>query len=81
MSMPKLLVVAERYWPEGSGGELATHLILELLRDSFEITVAAGTLSPARVKGVRYIYEPLLSAKNKHLLWFNTLRLARSGVF
>jgi len=81
MTVPRLLVVTELYWPEGSGGELATHLILELLRDSFEITVATGTLSPARVEGVRYIYEPLLSVRNKHLLWFNTLRFTRSRVF
>jgi len=81
MVKTKILVVTERYWPEGSGGELATHLILELLRDSFEITVVTGTRSPARVEGVRYIYEPLLSARNKHMLWFNTLRLARSRAF
>jgi len=81
MAKTKILVITERYWPEGSGGELATHLILELLRDGFEITVVTGVLSPARVEGVRYIYEPLLSARNKHLLWFNTLRLTRSRVF
>jgi len=81
MGVSKLLVVAERYWPEGNGGELATHLILELLRDSFEITVVTGMLSPARTEGVGYIYEPLLSVRNKHLLWFNTLRLAQSRVF
>jgi len=81
VAAPRLLVVAERYWPEGSGGELATHLILELLRDSFEIAVVTGALNPARVENVRYIYEPLLSVRNKHLLWFNTLRLARSRVF
>jgi len=77
----RLLVATERYWPEGGGAELATHLILELLRDSFEITVVTGTQSPVRVEGIRYIYEPLLSARNKHLLWFNTLRLTRSRVF
>jgi len=81
MAAPRLLVVTERYWPEGSGGELATHLILELLRDSFEVTVVTGTWSPARVEGVRYIHEPLLSAGSKHLLWFNTLRLTRSRAF
>jgi len=81
MGASKLLVVTERYWPEGGGAELATHLILELLRGSFEITVVTGTRNPARVDGVRYIYEPLLSVRSKHLLWFNTLRLARSRAF
>jgi len=81
MRASRLLVVTERYWPEGSGGELATHLILELLRDGFEITVMNGTRNPAIIEGVKYVYEPLLSARNKHLLWFNTLRLTRSRVF
>jgi len=81
MCAPRLLVVTERYWPDGGGAELATHLILELLRDNFEITVVTGTQSPAKVEGVRYVYEPLLSARSKHLLWFNTLRLTRSRVF
>jgi len=81
MAAPRLLVVTERYWPDGNGGEFATHLILELLRDSFEVTVVTGTRSPARMEGVTHIYEPLLSARNKHLLWFNTLRLARSRAF
>jgi len=81
VAAPRLLVVAERYWPDGSGGELATHLILELLRGSFEITVVTGTRNPASIEGVKYMYEPLLSARNKHLLWFNTLRLTRSRAF
>jgi len=77
----ELLIITDRYWPEGSGGELATYLVLELIRNSFEITVLSGTRNPVRVEGVRYIYEPLLSAGNKHLLWFNASRLARSRAF
>ena len=30
--MVSILVVSQRYWPDGSGGELATHLIIDLLR-------------------------------------------------
>jgi len=43
----KLLVVTERYWPEGGGGELATHLILNMLRKCFEIIVVTGSKNPA----------------------------------
>jgi len=77
----RILVVSERYWPEGSGGELATHLITKLLADEFDITVVTGTKEPERAEGVRYIYEPALSAKSKHVLWLNTTRLAKSTAF
>jgi len=40
---PKILVVTERYWPEGSGSELATHLMTKLLADEFVATVITGT--------------------------------------
>ena len=78
---PKILVVTERYWPEGGGGELATHLITKLLADEFDITVVTGTKEPERAGGVRYIYEPALSARSKHILWLNTMRLAKSTSF
>jgi len=79
--MNRLLVIANRFWPEASGGELATYLILKLLRNSFKITVVTGTQNSARIEGVKYVYEPLLSVENKHLLWFNTLRLTRRRSF
>jgi len=81
MTATKLLVVTELYWPEGSGAELATHLILQLIRDSFRITVVTGSQNPTRVEGVEYIHEPLLTLRSKHLLWFNILRLTRSRAF
>jgi|GEM_PF-2954792 len=78
---PRLLVVTERYWPDGSGGELATHLILDILRERFNVTVLTGTARPARLPGVRYIYEPLLSRKKKIAPWLNSARPARSARF
>ncbi|MEM1684274.1 MAG: glycosyltransferase family 4 protein [Pyrobaculum sp.] len=77
----RILVVAERYWPEGGGGELATHLIIGLLRGEAEITVVTGTPRPERVKGVNYIYEPLLRRGEKAVLWANAVRLASTKRF
>jgi len=76
-----ILVVTERYWPEGSGGELATHLILDILRKRFDVIVVTGTKNPSRLSGVKYIYEPLLSKREKPILWLNTLKLIRSQRF
>lgn len=81
MLSPKVLVVSERYWPNGGGGELATHFIVDVLRREFEVTVVTGSRSPARLPGVKYVYEPLLSWWEKPLLWPNVLRLARVDRF
>jgi len=81
MTALRLLVVTEPYLPEGGGAELATHLILYLLRSNFEITVVTGIRDPAKLEGIKYVYEPLLPVRNKHLQWFNALRLARSRPF
>jgi len=69
-----VLVVTERCWPDGGGGELATHLILDILRKRFDVAVVTGTANPSRLPGVRYVYEPLLSKWEKPILWLNTLR-------
>ena len=81
MSKPRILVVSERYWPEGSGGELATHLIINILSREFKVTVITGSRDPYRTPHVNYIYEPLLSKRKKPLLWFNTMRLVRRERF
>jgi hypothetical protein len=78
MSRERLLVITEDYWPEGSGGELATHLILEILRKEFDIVVLTGTQNPIKLPGVQYLYEPLLAKREKVSLWLNTSRLAGS---
>ncbi len=81
MSRERLLVITERYWPEGSGGELATHLILEILRKEFDVVVLTGTRNPTKLPGVQYIYEPLLAKREKVWLWLNASRLADSQRF
>ena len=81
MGKSKILVISERYWPEGSGGELATHLIVGILSREFEVTVITGTKDPYRIPHVNYIYKPLLSKREKPLLWFNMIKLVKRERF
>jgi glycosyltransferase involved in cell wall biosynthesis len=79
--LSSVLVVTERYWPDGSGGELATHLILDILRKRFDVTVVTGTKNPSKLPSVRYVYEPLLSMREKPVLWLNTVKLVHTQRF
>src|ERR1700733_7855046 len=79
--MKKILVVSEKYAPQGSGAELATHLLLNLLKTDFDITILTGTKEPLRSDGMRFIYTDLLNVSNKLLLWRNLLILRRSHWF
>lgn len=81
MSRSRILVVSERYWPDGGGGELATHSIVRVLGREFEVKVVTGSRNPFKSPGVEYIYEPLLSRWEKPVLWFNSLRLIRTRRF
>ncbi|MEM4489050.1 MAG: hypothetical protein QXK88_09720 [Desulfurococcaceae archaeon] len=68
----QFLIVSERWWPDGTGGVLASHLIARLLRDAgFELTVFHGAREPEKLSSVRYVYTSLLSVRDKHRLWFN----------
>lgn len=78
----KILIVSERWWPDGTGGVLASHLIARMLRDlKFRVTVVHGTTTPVRLSGVRYLYSDLLSVRNKQRLWLNCLALAKQNWF
>jgi glycosyltransferase involved in cell wall biosynthesis len=63
----KILVVAPTYWPEGSGGTLATHLIVKLLSQTrkFDVTLLTGTKNPEVVPGVRYVVDPFVKLVEK----------------
>lgn len=74
--------MSEQWWPEGTGGILASHLIANILYDAgFKLTVIHGTRKPEIVKGVDYIYTKLLNVRNKHRLWINCFALARKSWF
>jgi len=71
----KLAVFSERFWPEGSGGELATYLILKLLASTgdFEIDVYTGTRRPVQVPGASIKTIEFLRVSNKIHLYLNML--------
>lgn len=80
--MTSILVVSECFWPEGTGGILATYLITHILQDAgYGLTIIHGTKQPKVIKGVDYIYTDLLSARNKHILWLGCLALTKQNWF
>ncbi len=66
-----LLVISERFWPEGSGGTLATYLITKLVatHDDFKVTVITGTRNPAKIDNVNFIIEEGFRIPNKPARW------------
>ncbi|MEZ0346068.1 MAG: glycosyltransferase family 4 protein [Infirmifilum sp.] len=79
MGRPRLLVFTELYRPEGGGGEVATHLILEFLSRHFDVTVVTGTERPAPelFRFARVIRVPWLRGA-KPLVWFRVFLSSRS---
>mgnify|MGYP000421492570 CR=1 FL=1 len=64
--MSSILVVSEVFYPEGSGTELATYLILKLLSQrGFKITVVTGSSKPAKIPHVKYYVMPYLRYSNR----------------
>ncbi|MEM4468899.1 MAG: glycosyltransferase family 4 protein [Candidatus Nezhaarchaeales archaeon] len=74
--MHSILALFERVWHYG-GGELATNLILQLLKnEGFDITVVTGMKEEiGRVQGINYVYSSLLDTQSKILLWKNLVKL------
>jgi glycosyltransferase involved in cell wall biosynthesis len=62
----RLLIVTPTYWPQGTGGSLATHLLVRLLskREDLQLSVLTGTTKPdiVRMSNVKYIVDPLVRA-------------------
>ncbi|MEM0010812.1 MAG: glycosyltransferase family 4 protein [Candidatus Bathyarchaeia archaeon] len=80
--MSRLFVVSEQWWPNGTGGVLASHLIARLLQNAgFRLIIVHGTREPAKLNGIRYAYTSLLSMRDKHRLWLNCSILARDHWF
>jgi len=50
-----ILVITERCWPYGGGAELATHIILDILRKRFNVIVFTGAQKCRELEGVEYI--------------------------
>lgn len=74
--MINILIVSELFWPEGSGGTLATYLITKLLttcRD-FKVTVITVTHNPAKIGNVSFIIDEAFKIPNKPMRWFHFLK-------
>ncbi|WFO75976.1 glycosyltransferase family 4 protein [Desulfurococcaceae archaeon MEX13E-LK6-19] len=67
----RILVVSERYPPEGTGGSYATHMIVKLLAKTkkYRITVLTATLNPYRLQNVQYISIPYTLSSSKYCIW------------
>ncbi len=78
----KVLVVSEIFWPEGGGAELATYLILKILRNSgYSVTVVTGTDKPMLIKNVKFYYTPLLGNYNRVRRWLGVYILSKRPWF
>lgn len=68
----KVAVFSKLFWPEGTGGELATYLIVkDVLSRYFDVTIVSGTERPARdiLKCCRYIKWDVFKKGAKPLKW------------
>jgi len=69
---PRILVLTKLSWPQGGGGELATHLIVkDILSRHFDVTIVSGTRSPEPdiLRHARYVYWSALEAGYKPVVW------------
>ena len=60
----RVLFIIPTYWPHGTGGSLAMHLLVKLLSKSegLQLSVLTGTTNPEMVRrsNVKYIVDPLV---------------------
>jgi glycosyltransferase involved in cell wall biosynthesis len=76
---PRLLVLTRLFWPEGSGGELATYLFIRrYLGKHFDVVVVSGTERPAPLGGCcRYVLWRALRSRFKPAEWVKAFAAAR----
>jgi glycosyltransferase involved in cell wall biosynthesis len=67
----KILLVTPTYWPQGTGGSLATHLMVKLLSkcEDLQLSVLTGTtnLETVRKSNVKYIVDPFVRIIERRL--------------
>jgi len=72
MRRRKILILTKLFWPEGSGAELATYLIVkDILAKYFDVTIVSGTKKPHLniLRNCKYIFWEVLLTKHKPLEW------------
>jgi len=73
---PRILVLTKLFWPEGSGGELATYLIVKnILLKHFDVFIVSGTRKPEAdiLKLANYIHWSVLETRYKPVEWLKLL--------
>jgi len=76
MPKPRIVAFTKLFWPEGSGAELATYLIVkDILSKYFNVVVVTGTeKSKADIlRCCRHIYWSILKTKYKPAEWLKLL--------
>ncbi len=77
--MDRILVVSELFYPEGSGAEYATYLILKTLASiGYRVRVLTGTINPAPIDGVEYYTTSLLGDYDRVRRSLYTLLLTKT---
>ena len=69
---PRILVLTKLFWPEGSGAELATYLIIKnILSKRFDVSIVSGTQKPKAdvLKQAKYIHWNILETRYKAIEW------------
>lgn len=72
----KIVVFSEKFWPEGSGAELATYLILKSLatKRHGKITIYTSTPNPAKIPNASIHVTSLLRSSNKIELFYKIIK-------
>ena len=76
MTRQKIVVFTKFFWPEGSGGELATYLIVrDIFARYFDATIVSGTAKPhpSVLSGCRYVVWDVLRSRYKPLEWLKLM--------
>jgi len=72
MNKPKMVVFSKLFWPEGSGADLVTYILIkEVMSKYFDITVVSGTNNPSFdiLNVCRYVCWQILKSKYKPVEW------------
>jgi len=73
---PRILVLTKLFWPDGSGGELATYLIVKnILSKYFNVFIVSGTRKPEAdiLRLTNYIHWSVLETRYKPIEWLKLL--------
>jgi glycosyltransferase involved in cell wall biosynthesis len=71
--MKKLLIISEKFWPNGGGAELATYLISKILSRHYDVSILTSSKS-FQANYAKISYVPWLEADHKFALWLKIIK-------